>query len=144
MQPSPQHKRQFAGEQPVRRFPQNTQSVQGYEQQGAYQHTPRFQSSQTTVPAPQHSQSIRMQLSPELQAAICKDCPYRPSDGPEGKKQKNSLFSRKKRDRKRRHTSPLILLLALIGFVTVVIQGLRYLILPLVDYFFQLTGGGAL
>lgn len=142
MQQSPLNKRQFAGEQPVRRFPQNNQPIQGYEQQGAYTQAPRFQSSQTTVPAQQHAQTIEMRLSPELQEALCKDCPYRTAA--ESTSKKKGLFSRRSKEKKHKRPSLLVLILALIGFATVVIQGLRYVILPLVDYFFQLTGGGVL
>lgn len=137
MQQSPQQNRQFAGEQSIRRFPQNNQPVQGYEQQGAPAHRPLFQTSQSTVPARQ-GQTIKVALSPELQSAICKDCPYRTAA--EDNKQKKSRFFGRRRDHKKR--TPLwVLLLALIGLATVIIQGLRYVILPLVDYFFQLTGG---
>lgn len=138
MQQSPQQNRQFAGEQPIRRFPQNNQPVQGYEQQGTPAHRPLFQTSQSTVPARQ-GRTVKVALSPELQSAICKDCPYRTAAEDNKQSKKSSLFGRH-RERKKR-TSLWVLLLALIGLATVIIQGLRYVILPLVDYFFQLTGG---
>ena len=135
MQQTPQH-REFAGESPSRRFPLNRMMQNPQQQSMSAQ--PVYDTQQAQPPVQEETTGKRKRrgkktilLSPELQSAMCEQCP---------------LWKNQQKKRRGVHISLSVswFIFGVIGIITVIIQACRYLIFPLLDYLNQLASGGGL